>query len=323
MIARRISLAPMLDWTDRHYRHFLRLITKEMYFYTEMVTTGAILHGDKNRHLDFSKEEHPVALQLGGSNVDDLTTSAKIAEQWGYDEVNLNVGCPSARVQSGSFGACIMAEPALVSKAINSMQKAVSIPVTVKTRIGIDNFDNWEFLEKFITTVADGGCDTFILHARKAHLKGLSPKENRQIPPLNYERVYKVKERWPNLEISINGGFRDLDTVEQQLKYVDGVMIGREAYENPYSLATVDQRFYNSTDPVKTRSEIFEGMFPYIEEALNNGDSMKWITRHLMGLFHGIPGGKQFRRVLSDGTAKGLGDMELLYSILKDMPNDI
>lgn len=320
---RRISLAPMLDWTDRHYRYFLRRISKRIYLYTEMVTTGAILYGDKNQHLDFNEEEHPVALQLGGSDPQDLAACAKIAELWGYDEVNLNVGCPSNRVQNGAFGACLMANPALVAQAVSSMKEATDIPITVKTRLGIDDNDSWEFLEEFISTVKDAGCDTFIIHARKALLKGLSPKENREIPPLNYERAYRVKETWPELEISINGGFRDMNSVEEQLNHVDGVMIGREAYENPYALSCVDQRFYGETTSVKTRKEIFAEMIPYMEQHLSEGKPLKWIARHLLGLYHGVPGGRAYRRKLSDGTARGGGDIQFLRKLLEELPDDL
>ena len=320
---RRISLAPMLDWTDRHYRFFLRQITSEMYLYTEMVNTGAILKGDRSYQLDFSKVEHPLALQLGGSNAAELAQCAHIAQEWGYDEVNLNVGCPSSRVQSASFGACLMATPEVVADAVSAMKAVTTIPITVKTRLGIDEHDSWEFLEQFITTVKSAGCDTFILHARKAWLQGLSPKQNRDVPPLNYERVHRVKELWPELEISINGGLRDLDHVAEQLKYVDGVMIGREAYENPYALSSVDSRFYGVEHPIKTRKEIFAAMIPYMADELQRGGQLKWITRHLMGLYHGVDGARWFRRQLSDGTAKGAGDVAFLENLLSQLSDDL
>jgi len=320
---RRISLAPMIDWTDLHYRYFLRLISKRIWLYTEMIATGAILHGDKKRHLDFNAEEHPVALQLGGSNPADLAACAKIAEDWGYDEINLNVGCPSSKVQSGMFGACLMAHPELVAECISAMNNAVKIPVTVKTRLGIDEHDSWEFLEKFLTSVKSAGCDTFILHARKAWLKGLSPRENREIPPLDYERVWKVKELWPELEISINGGFRSMDVVEQNLAHVDGVMIGREAYENPFALACVDSRFYGEPDRQLTRKQIFSEMIPYFERRLAEGDHLKRVARHLLGLYHGVDGGRAYRRTLSEGTNNKAGDRAFLLELYDSLPDGI
>jgi tRNA-dihydrouridine synthase A len=317
---RRISLAPMMDWTDRFYRYFLRQISTQMYLYTEMVTTGAILRGDKNRHLDFDGMEHPIALQLGGSDPKALAECAKIAEDWGYDEVNLNVGCPSDRVQSGMFGACLMFKPALVAECVSAMKSAVSIPVTVKTRLGVDESDSWEFLEEFITVVKEAGCYEFIVHARKAWLKGLSPKENRTVPPLDYEKVYRVKEKWPELEISINGGFRDLDEVEQQLKFVDGVMIGREAYENPYKMIDIDNRFYGLNETIKTRREVLESMLPFIEKEMKCGHPMNRLTRHMLGLYHGVPGGRYFRRTLTEGVAKGGGDMAFIKKLISELP---
>jgi tRNA-dihydrouridine synthase A len=320
---RRVSLAPMMDWTDRFYRYFLRQISSHMYLYTEMVTTGAILRGDKNRHLDFDAVEHPIALQLGGSDPKALAECAKMAEDWGYDEVNLNVGCPSDRVQSGMFGACLMFKPALVAECVFAMKNTVSIPVTVKTRLGVDESDSWEFLEEFIDTVKSAGCEEFIVHARKAWLKGLSPKENRTVPPLDYSKVHLVKEKWPELEISINGGFRNLDLVEEQLKYVDGVMIGREAYENPYKMIDIDKRFYGIEGPIKTRREVLESMIPFIEKEMALGHPMNRLTRHMLGLYHGVAGGRYFRRTLSEGVSKGRGDMEFIKKLISELPKGI
>src|SRR6478735_2717230 len=254
--SRHLSVAPMMDWTDRHCRMFHRQITRHTWLYTEMVTTGALLYGDVARHLDFNEEEHPVALQLGGSEPADLAKSAKLGEQWGYDEINLNCGCPSERVQKGAFGACLMAEPVLVADCVKAMRDAVSIDVTVKHRIGVDTVEEYEFVRDFVGTIADAGCEVFIVHARNAILKGLSPKENREIPPLKYEYAYQLKRDFPHLEISINGGIKTLDEVEEHLKHVDGVMLGREAYHNPYVLAGVDTRFYGNAAPAPTREEI-------------------------------------------------------------------
>jgi len=255
---RKFSVAPMLDWTDRHERFFLRLISEHCLLYTEMVTTGALIHGDRSRHLDFNHEEHPVAIQLGGSDPTDLAQCAKMAEDHGYNEINLNVGCPSNRVQSGMFGACLMAKPELVAQCVAAMQNAVSIPVTVKHRIGIDENESVEELFEFVDVVAKSGCKTFIVHARKAWLNGLSPKQNRDIPPLRYEVVHQLKQSMPQLDIIINGGIKNLDVAQEQLQYVDGVMMGREVYHNPYILSEVDQQFYQSTKTVLSRFEIIK-----------------------------------------------------------------
>lgn len=281
----RFSVAPMLDWTDRHCRFFLRLISKQALLYTEMVTTGALLHGDRQRFLQFDPSEHPLALQLGGSDPAGLAACAKMAEDFGYDEVNLNVGCPSDRVQNGSFGACLMAEPELVAECVGAMRKAVSIPVTVKSRIGIDDRDSYEELIKFIGTVAEAGCDTFIVHARKAWLKGLSPKQNREVPPLRYDTVYRLKQDFPTLQIVLNGGITTLDQAEDVLgNGVDGVMVGREAYHNPYILAEVDRRLFGASAEVITRAEIIEKLLPYIEQQRAEGVRLHSITRHILGL---------------------------------------
>jgi len=316
---RTFSVAPMLDWTDRHYRYFARLISCQALLYTEMVTTGAIIHG-KGDYLGFNEEEHPVALQLGGSNPADLAHCAKLAEQRGYDEVNLNVGCPSDRVQNGRFGACLMAEPQLVADCVKAMQDVVSIPVTVKTRIGIDEQDSYEFLTRFIDTVASAGCDIFTIHARKAWLQGLSPKENREIPELIYDRAYQVKRDFAHLNISVNGGITTLEQCEAHLQHLDGVMVGREAYQNPYMMAEVDQRLYGDDRPVLSRAEVVEQMIPYLERHIANGGRANHVTRHMLGLFNGMPGARQWRRYLAQNAhLPGMG-AELLADALASMP---
>jgi len=299
---RTISIAPMLDWTDRHDRYFLRLITSKALLYTEMVTTGAILFGDEKRHLSFDPAEQPVALQLGGSNTEDLAKCAKLAEAYGYQEINLNVGCPSDRVRNGRFGACLMAEPALVADCVAAMKDVTSLPVTVKNRIGIDDLDSYQHLTDFVGTVADKGCETFIVHARKAWLTGLSPKENRTIPPLDYPRVYQLKKDFPDLEIIINGGIQTLDEIDEHLQHVDGVMIGREAYQNPYFLAAIDARYYGMSDDRPERKEVVEQILPYIQREMDRGVPLKSITRHMLGLFQGRPGAKAWRRHISENA---------------------
>ncbi len=316
-LSRRFCIAPMLDWTDRHERFFLRLITQSSLLYTEMITTGALLHGDRPRHLNFNDEEHPVAVQLGGSNPSDLASCASMVEDYGYDEINLNVGCPSNRVQSGMFGACLMAQPELVAECVAAMQNAVNIPVTVKHRIGIDENETVEELFEFVETVAKSGCKTFIVHARKAWLNGLSPKENRDIPPLRYDVVHQLKQTMPQLEIIINGGICDLETAKNQLQYVDGVMMGREVYHNPYILADVDQLFYQSKRPLITRQQIIESMFPYIEKELASGIRLHSITRHILGLYNGLPGAKKWRRFLSENATKREAGIDVLHEALK------
>ena len=297
---RLISVAPMLDWTDRHERYFLRLLSRRILLYTEMVTMGALIHGDRDRFLAYDDREHPVALQLGGSDPGDLAACAQMARDVGYDEVNLNLGCPSDRVQSGRFGACLMAEPDLVAQCVAAMRQAVDIPVTVKTRIGIDELDSFEELSAFVRTVAEGGCETFILHARKAWLKGLSPKANREVPPLDYDRVYRIKEAFPDLEIVINGGIRTEIQIRQHLPFVDGVMVGRAAYEDPHFLSAVDQAFFSETRPVASRHEVLEAFCEYAEAQLATGVRLNQMTRHIMGLFRGIPGARGWRRHLSE-----------------------
>ncbi|MGB1237022.1 MAG: tRNA dihydrouridine(20/20a) synthase DusA [Pseudomonadales bacterium] len=315
---RTFSVAPMMDWTDRHCRHFHRQISQNTLLYTEMVTTGALIHGDRARHLDFNDTEHPVALQLGGSNPDELAQCAQMAQEWGYDEVNLNVGCPSDRVQNNMIGACLMAHPELVRDCLAAMRKVVDIPVTVKHRLGIDELDSDPLLQRFVEIVAESGCTTFIVHARKAILQGLSPKENRDVPPLQYERVYALKERYPELEIIINGGIKDIAQSKAHLAAVDGVMIGREAYHNPYAiLAEVDQLFYGAKKAPATRELVLQSMLPYIQRELAEGTSLSYITRHMLGLFHGMRGGKQFRRVISEQAHKkgaGLSVLEEAFA---------
>ncbi|WP_416307682.1 tRNA dihydrouridine(20/20a) synthase DusA [Neptunicella sp. SCSIO 80796] len=303
MLPRKISVAPMLDWTDRHCRYFLRQISSQALLYTEMVTTGAIIHG-KGDYLAFHQDEQPVALQLGGSNPQEMAECARQAEGYGYDEVNINVGCPSDRVQNGRFGACLMAEPETVAACVSQMQQAVNIPVTVKSRIGIDDMCEMDDLTRFIQIVADAGCDTFIVHARKAWLQGLSPKENRDIPPLMYDRVYHLKQQFPHLHISINGGVKTLDDAALHLNHLDGVMIGREVYSNPWILAEVDQRFYDLPENSKDRIEIVQHMIDYTEQQMLQGARFYHVARHMLGLFQGQPGARAWRRCLSEhGTA--------------------
>ncbi|WP_277986371.1 tRNA dihydrouridine(20/20a) synthase DusA [Noviherbaspirillum cavernae] len=324
MPSRRLSVAPMMDWTDRHCRMFHRHITRHTWLYTEMVTTGALLYGDVARHLDFNGEEHPVALQLGGSEPADLAKSAKLGAQWGYDEINLNCGCPSERVQKGAFGACLMAEPALVADCVKAMRDAVSIDVTVKHRIGIDKVESYEFVRDFVGTIADAGCTTFIVHARNAILQGLSPKENREIPPLKPEFAYQLKRDFPHLEILINGGIKTLAEIDAHLQHVDGVMIGREAYHNPYMMAAFDARYYGDEAPVKSRAEVLHAMQPYIRTQLERfgksevggGLRMNSITRHMLGLMAGMPGARGFRQTLSDSRKLASGDPALLLEAL-------
>lgn len=299
--ARIFSVAPMMDWTTRDFRVLARTLTRRALLYTEMVTTGAILYGSpRSRFLGHDEVEHPLALQLGGSDPFELAECAAIAEEWGYDEVNLNVGCPSDRVQNNLIGACLMAHPQKVAAAVKAMREAVSIPVTVKCRIGIDDQDEDADLSRFIATVADAGCDTFIVHARKAWLNGLSPKENRDIPPLNYPRVHHLKANHPELHIGINGGLKTLDACRQQLAHVDSVMVGREAYQNPWLLAGVDEVLYSEPGPSTSRHDVARTMRPYIARRLEEGAKLNYITRHLLGLFQGQPGGRRFRRHLSE-----------------------
>lgn len=314
--ARRLSVAPMLDWTDRHYRYFARQITRQAWLYTEMVTTGALLHGDVERHLRFDEAEHPLALQLGGSEPAELARCARLAVEWGYDEVNLNVGCPSERVQKGAFGACLMAEPQLVADCVKAMRDAVSIDVTVKHRIGIDRIEHYDYLSDFVGQVADAGCRTFIVHARNAILKGLSPKENREIPPLKYDYVYRLKRERPDLEILINGGVKSQAEIDEHLRHVDGVMVGREAYHNPWLMADWDQRYYGGA-AAPEREQVVAAMMPYVAARLSEGHKTRNIARHILGLFQGIPGARNWRRMLSDAKLLDGADERLLQQALE------
>jgi tRNA-dihydrouridine synthase A len=314
----RFSVAPMMDWTDRHCRMFHRQLSARALLYTEMLTTGAVIHGDRSHLMGFSDAEHPVALQLGGSDRQELAEAARIGEAEGYDEINLNCGCPSDRVQSGRFGACLMAEPDTVARGVEAMRKAVNVPVTVKCRIGIDDQDAEADFTGFITSVANAGCDTFIVHARKAWLQGLSPKQNRDIPPLDHDRVYRLKQSRPDLTIVINGGIEDLDQAEQHLRHVDGVMLGRAAYQRPWLLADVDRRIFGEpANPVANRAAAVEALLPYVEQRLAEGDYLTRITRHMLGLYHGCHGGRHWRRMLSEDARRDGAGIELLREALE------
>ena len=290
----------MLDWTDRHCRYFLRLISKRALLYTEMITTAALLHRPPAHFLDHDPSEQPLALQLGGSDPEELANCAELAARWGFAEINLNLGCPSDRVQSGRFGACLMAEPTLVSDCIRAMTGRIAIPVTAKHRIGIDDLDSYQMLCDFVGSLANAGCAAFIIHARKAWLKGLSPKENREIPPLDYDRVYRLKTDFPDLEIVINGGITTLDAAEAHLRRVDGVMMGREAYHNPWILAEVDRRLYGDPDRGPSRPEVVDRLVTYLQREAARGTPPKRITRHILGLYRGQPGSRAWRRQLSN-----------------------
>jgi tRNA-dihydrouridine synthase A len=296
----------MMDWTDRHCRYFHRLITRRTRLYTEMVTTGALLHGDVPRHLDFDPSEHPLALQLGGSEPDALAACAKLAQCWGYDEVNLNCGCPSERVQRGAFGACLMAEAGLVRDGVAAMRDAVSLPITVKHRIGIDRSESYAFVRDFVGTVAEGGCSVFIVHARNAWLKGLSPKENREVPPLRYEIVHRLKADFPALTIVINGGLRGNSEIADQLRHVDGVMVGRQAYHDPWSMVAWDQRFFDDHHPLPERDAVEAQMVAYLERQASAGLAWHVAARHMIGLHAGRPGARHWRQVWSDHRMKAL-----------------
>jgi tRNA-dihydrouridine synthase A len=301
----------MMDWTDRHCRYFLRQVSAQARLYTEMITTGALLHGDVPRHLDFNKEEHPVALQLGGSEAEDLARCAKLGEQWGYDEINLNIGCPSERVQRGAFGACLMAEPELVADCVRAIREAVKIPVTVKHRIGLDREESYEFVQRFVEIVSKAGCTTFIAHARNAVLKGLSPKENREIPPLKYEYVYRLKKDFPALQVVMNGGIVSASEIQSQLEHVDGVMLGRAAYHDPWVMA----------DAGKTRADVARAMVPYVEQEVRKGHSVRNVVRHMLGLYHGTRRARLWRRMLSDANALRRNDPALLLETLDAVEN--
>lgn len=314
-----IRIAPMIDWTDRHCRYFLRQISPNVMLYTEMITCGALLHGDVDRHLRFNDEEHPIALQLGGSNPSDLAKCTELANQYGYDEINLNCGCPSDRVQSGAFGACLMKTPEKVRECLSAMRSATDKPVTLKCRIGVDEFDDYEFLKEFIATTAESGCDTFIIHARKAWLKGLSPKQNREIPPLRYDVVHQLKQDFPALKFLINGGIQTLPQMEEQLALTDGIMIGREAYQNPYILADIERQIYGSAN-ILSREEIALKMIDYARGQYENyGTPVKSITRHILGLYQGQKGAKIWRRTLSEAHKVAEDHFTLIQDALDNM----
>ncbi len=310
----RLSVAPMMDWTDRHCRFFHRLLSQRTLLYTEMVNTGAVIHGDAHRHLRFNEEEHPVALQLGGSEPEDLAQAARIGAQWGYDEINLNCGCPSERVQRGAFGACLMKEPALVADCVKAMVDAVDVPVSVKHRIGIDQDESYSFVRDFVGQVSDAGCRVFSVHARNAWLQGLSPKENREIPPLRYELAYQLKRDFPDLIISVNGGITTNAQITEHLNYADGVMVGRAAYHNPWLMSTWDSEFYGEALRSLTREGIEEAMVAYMERAFKE-DGCPWyaIARHMLGLYHGQRGARLWRQVWSNHKLKPLPPKEVLF----------
>ena len=310
----RFCVAPMMEWTDRHCRYFLRLISRRAFLYTEMVTADAVLYGNRERVLGFSPEEHPVGLQLGGSDAGKLAEAARIGAAYGYDEINLNIGCPSDRVQSGRFGACLMAEPDLVAECVAAMGDASPLPVTVKCRIGIDDQDAEESLDRFIGQVAEAGCRTFIVHARKAWLKGLSPKENRDVPPLDYERVLRLKQRRPDLEIVLNGGIEFFANAESHLPEVDGVMLGRAAYADPYLLAEVDGALFGSNATPPSRLDVLDRFVPYVEAQLAKGARLNQMTRHILGLFHGQPRARAFRRHLAENAHLDGAGLEVLQA---------
>jgi tRNA-dihydrouridine synthase A len=318
---RRLSVAPMMDRTDRHCRYFLRLLSRRTLLYTEMITTGAILRGDRERLLAFDPSEHPVALQLGGAEPEALAECARIAEAFGYDEVNLNLGCPSDRVQSARFGACLMAEPELVARGVAAMIAATSLPVTVKTRIGIDDRDSYGELVAFVHRLADAGCRSFAIHARKAWLQGLSPKENREIPPLRWDVVHRLKADNPGLEIVLNGGIEGLDQAVEQLRFVDGVMIGRAAYHDPYMLAEADRRLFGDPDPMPSRRDVTEGLIPYVERVRAKGVPLHAVTRHVLGLFQGVPGARLWRRTLSTEGHRADAGSEVIRAALACVPD--
>ncbi|TAK45058.1 MAG: tRNA dihydrouridine(20/20a) synthase DusA [Betaproteobacteria bacterium] len=303
----RLCVAPMMDWTDRHCRYFLRQVSPQAFLYTEMITTGALLHGDRERHLAFNAAEHPVAVQLGGSEPAELAACAQLAAARGYDEINLNLGCPSERVQRGAFGACLMAEPQLVADCVRAIRAAVATPVSVKHRLGIDDTDSYAFVRDFVGTLADAGCTTFIVHARNAILKGLSPKENREVPPLRYERVYRLKRDFPQLEIVLNGGIASWPEIESHLAHVDGVMLGRAAYHDPWLLAS----------PGLQRADVVRAMYRYAEREVASGVALRHIARHLLGLYHGEPRARLWRRMMSDAERLARNDPALLLEALE------
>jgi len=311
----RLCTAPMMDWSDRHCRYFFRLVAPHARLYTEMVGSGALLHGDQARHLDFDPAEHPLALQLGGSEPDALARCARLAARWGYDEVNLNIGCPSERVQKGAFGACLMAEPQLVAACVRALREAATLPVSVKHRTGIDRVESYAFLRDFVGPVAEAGCSVFIVHARNAWLKGLSPKENREVPPLRYDFVHRLKRDFPELTIVLNGGLATLASIEAQLAQVDGVMLGRSAYHDPWVLAEADARLFGAAAPARSRHEIAQAMRAYAERQRSRGVALRQLTRHALGLYHGRPHARLWRRLLSDPARLAANDPALFTEV--------
>jgi len=318
-VSRRFSVAPMMDWTDRYCRYFHRLLSRNTLLYTEMVTTGALIYGEIERHLHYHDIEHPIALQLGGSDPKALAQSVQIADTYHYDEINLNCGCPSDRVQSGKFGAVLMKDPKLVAQCFESMQEVTETPITIKHRIGVDDQDGYQPLCDFVGTVANVGCKTFIVHARKAWLQGLSPKQNREVPPLEYEHVFQLKRDFPQLEIIINGGVSTLDQTQELLASVDGVMMGREAYQNPYILAEVDQKIYHDKQPIPSRVQVLEKFSNIIEKELSKGIKLSHMTRHILGLYQGVPGARKFRRYISENAHRRDAGIDVLYQALNSM----
>lgn len=310
----------MMDRTDRHCRYFLRQITRHTWLYTEMIPSSALRYGDRSHLLDYSPEEHPLVLQVGGDDPQELALCAQLAAHWGYDEINLNVGCPSARVQSGNFGACLMAYPETVARCVEAMGKVAAIPVTVKHRIGIDDRDRYEDMAHFVQTVAEAGCQRFIVHARKAWLQGLSPKDNRTIPPLRYQDVYRLKQAFPQLTIEINGGFSQPDHIQAQLSHVDGVMVGRAAYDHPYLLATADGQYYHDPQPVPSRHGVAQAMLPYIETWVRRGLKLSRITRHMLQLFNGQPGSRLWKRQLTEQSSRPGAGPEVITQALAQIP---
>lgn len=321
-INRLVSVAPMMDWTDRHFRSLIRIMSKHTLLFTEMITTGAILHGDRDYLLEYSSEEHPLALQLGGSNPDELAACAQIASEYGYDEINLNVGCPSDRVQSGRFGACLMKEPDLVASACQAISDVVSLPVTVKCRIGVDEYDSYEYFRDFIFKVAEAGVNVFYIHARKAWLEGLSPKQNRTVPPLRYDYVNRLKIEAPQLEIIVNGGIINLKQARDDFKHLDGIMIGRLAYQDPYQFASVDSLFFNENS-VLTRQDVVSQFTQYAYEQYKKGVSCTYLCRHIMGLFHGAAGAKTWRRYLSQFNHRRAASPDVFIQALSQVENTL
>ncbi len=319
---KQFAVAPMMEWTDRHYRYLARLMTKQTRLYTEMVTSGALVHGDRKRFLQFNQSEHPIALQLGGSDPVEMKQSAIWGEQAGFDEININVGCPSDRVQSGRFGVCLMREPDQVAKCVSAMRDAVSIPVTVKCRIGVDNDDSYQFLTDFINQVANAGCETFILHARKAWLKGLNPKQNREIPELDYQRVYQLKRDYPDLNIWVNGGIESIDEVRNHLSHVDGVMIGRHAYKHPLFLLDVDKKIFNSAEyDSSSIEEIILKYTNYVEDNLKLGVPLNAMAKHILNMYQGVAGAKRWRRYLSENMHASGAGIEVIHGALQALKN--